>query len=58
MKQINVSIKEQCQLLDSLNARIHLVEKLIKSFQSMVLVAEYVKERESLMQLKNKLQSL
>jgi hypothetical protein len=58
MKQINLSIKEQCQLVDSINARIHLVEKLITSFQSIVLVSEYVKERNDLIELKNKFQSL
>jgi hypothetical protein len=58
MKQIILTIQEQYQLIDGLNARIQTVEKLILTFQSMVLVSEYVKERNLLIELKNKLQSL
>jgi hypothetical protein len=58
MKQINLTIQEQYQLIDGLNSRIQTVEKLILTFQSMVLVTEYVKERDLLIELKTKLQSL
>lgn len=58
MKQINLTIQEQYQLIDGLNSRIQTVEKLIQTFQSMVLVSEYVKERNLLIELKTKLQSI
>jgi len=58
MKQINVTIQEQYQLIDGLNSRIQTVEKLILTFQSMILVSEYIKERDLLIELKTKLQSL
>jgi len=58
MKQINLTIQEQYQLIDGLNSRIQTVEKLILTFQSMVLVSEYVKEHNLLLELKTKLQSL
>ena len=55
---LQITTEEKFQIIDGLKARIQTVEKLIQTFQSMVLVAEYVKERNSLIELKTKLQSL
>ena len=52
---LEITTQEQIQLIDGLNVRITMVEKLILTFQSMVLVAEYVKERDQLIELKAKL---
>jgi len=58
MKQINLTPQEQYQLIDGLNARIKIVEDLIKSFSRTELITAYVKERTLLIELKNKIQSL
>ena len=55
---LQITNQERFQLIDGINARIQTVEKLIQTFQSMLLVAEYTKERESLIALKNKLFTL
>lgn len=55
---LEITSKEKWQLIDGLNARIQTVEKLIQVFQSMVLVSEYIIERDSLIELRTKLQSL
>jgi len=55
---LEITLQQKFQLIDGLNARIQTVEKLIQTFQSMVLVAEYVQERELLIELRTKLQSL
>lgn len=55
---LEITTEQQFQLIDGLNARIQTVEKLILTFQSMTLVAEYVKEREQLIELKTKLLSI
>jgi hypothetical protein len=55
---LEITPSERHYLIDGLNARIQTVEKLILVFTSMVLVAEYVKERELLIELRTKLQSI
>lgn len=55
---LEITFKQNLQLIDVLNARIHLLAKLIQSFQSMTLVDEYVKERNELIELKTKLLSI
>lgn len=55
---LEITSDERYNLIDGLNARIQTVEKLITTFQNMVLVAEYVKERNQLIELKAKLLSL
>ena len=55
---LEITSSERFSLIDGINARIIMVEKLILSFNSMVLVTEYVKERDQLIKLKTKLLSI
>lgn len=55
---LEITSDERYNLIDGLNARIQTVEKLILTFQNMVLVSEYVRERDKLIELKSKLLSL
>ena len=55
---LEITSSERFSLIDGINARIIMVEKLILSFSSMVLVTEYVKERDQLIKLKAKLLSI
>ena len=55
---LQITTKEQFLIIDGLDSRIKTVEKLIQTFESVVLIAEYVKERDSLIELRTKLQSI
>jgi hypothetical protein len=55
---LQITFKQNLQLIEGLNGRIQEVEKLIATFNSMTLVAEYVKERNELIELKEKLLSI
>lgn len=55
---LEITPSERHFLIDGLNARIQTLEKLIPVFTRMTLVAEYVKERNQLIELKAKLLSL
>jgi hypothetical protein len=55
---LEITFQQNLQLIDALTGRIQTVEKLIQTFQSMTLIAEYVKERDQLIELKAKLLSI
>ena len=55
---LEITFQQNLLLIDGLNGRIQTVEKLIATFQSMTLVAAYVKERDELIELKAKLLSI
>jgi hypothetical protein len=52
---LELSRKESILLIDGLNARIKIVENLILAFTTQYLIDVYSKEREDLIQLKNKI---
>jgi hypothetical protein len=52
---LELSRKESILLIDGLNARIKIVENLILAFTTQYLIDVFSKEREDLIQLKNKI---
>jgi hypothetical protein len=55
---LEITTKDQYQLIEGISARIIVIERLIETFKSVELISMYVNEREELIELKTKLQSL